>query len=200
MKIVPLTAAEFPAWCALFERAAVTCYCRYWHFGGTKNDWLERGALAPEDNAREAEHALQTDDGTAHGLVALDGDTVMGWMKLARRDRVPKLRRLPVYRGRDLGPDDETLSIGCFLVDPAHRGRGVASRLAAAAADVARRSGATFLEAYPRHLRDDQPRMHDEEAWMGPERVFQRAGLVAEPMATGNEMDAYPVYRLPLRP
>ena len=34
---------------------------------------------------------------------------------------------------------------------------------------------------------------------MGPERIFQRLGLVAETMATGNEMEAYPVYRLRLR-
>lgn len=194
-----LTLADFPAWCGLFERAFVACYCRYWHFTGTKNDWLARGAMSPEDGAREAEEALRSDDGTARGLIALDGETVIGWMKLVRRDLVPKLRRLPVYRGRDLGPEEETSSIGCVLVDPARRGEGVASRLLAAAADVARASGSTHLEAYPRHLRDDQPRLHDEEAWMGPERIFERLGFVAEPMATGNEMEAYPVYRLRLR-
>jgi GNAT superfamily N-acetyltransferase len=199
VRIVPLSLAEYPAWCALFERAFVTCYCRYWHFTGTKNDWLARGALAPEDSAREAEEALRSDDGTARGLVALDEDTVIGWLKLVRRDAVPKLRQLPVYRGRDLGPEADTLSIGCLLVDPARRGEGVASRLVAAAADVARSSGATHLEAYPRHVRDDHPRLHDEEAWMGPERIFQRLGLVPEPMGSGNEMEAYPVYRLRVR-
>ena len=85
------------------------------------------------------------------------------------------------------------------MIDPARRGQGVASRLLAAAAEVARSSGAAYLEAYPRHIRDDQPRLHDEEAWMGPERIFARLGFVAEPMATGNEMEAYPVYRLRLR-
>ncbi len=197
MKIAPLTLAEFPAWCALFERAFVSCYCRYWHFAGTKNEWLERGALAPEENAREAEEALRRDDGTARGLVALDGDTVVGWMKLVRRDLVPKLRQLPVYRGRDLGADVQTLSIGCLLVDPARRGEGIASRLVAAAADAlqaAGEAGVRRLEAYPRRIRPDQPRLHDEEAWMGPERVYQRLGFVAAAAAPGADMDAYPVY------
>ena len=202
VRIAPLTLAEFPAWCALFERAAVTCYCRYWHFTGTKNQWLERGALTPEDNAREAAEALRADDGTARGLVALEGRTVIGWMKLVRRDRVPKLRRLPVYKGRDLGADEETLSIGCLLVDPARRSEGVASRLVAAAGAVAlaeRASGICRLEAYPRRVRADQPRLHDEEAWMGPERVYQRLGFVTVTAATGAEVDAYPVYVLPPR-
>jgi GNAT superfamily N-acetyltransferase len=142
---------------------------------------------------------LGAGDGTADGLVALDGDVVVGWMKLVRRGLVPKLRRLPVYRGRELGTDEETLSIGCLLVDPARRGEGIASRLVAAAAEVARAArarGIRRLEAYPRHVRAGQPRLHDEEAWMGPERVYQRLGFAAESPATGAEMEAYPVYVL----
>jgi GNAT superfamily N-acetyltransferase len=195
----PLTLADFPAWCALFERAYVTCYCRYWHFGGTKNDWLARGALSPEENAREAEEALRSDDGTAQGLIALDGETVVGWLKLVRRGLVPKLRQLPVYRGLDLGSDAETLSIACLLVDPAWRSEGIASRLVAAAGDALRttsETGVCRLEAYPRHVRPDQPRLHDEEAWMGPERVYQRLGLVAGAAGTGAATEAYPVYVL----
>jgi len=36
---------------ALFAAASSNCFCRFWHFDGTNNDWLDRCANAPEENA-----------------------------------------------------------------------------------------------------------------------------------------------------
>jgi len=178
---------------ALFEASASSCFCRYWHFAGTKNEWLDRCAHRPEENARELEAALgsggsgDSRDASAGGLVALDGDRIVGWMKLTPRAAVPKLRSLPVYRGLDLGPEDTTFAVGCFLVDPRERRRGVARALLEAAPEHARRAGARALEAYPR--RADVP-LHDEEAWQGPEGLFAKLGFVAV-----HDVAPYPVYR-----
>lgn len=173
--VVPLDAALAERWASLFAAAECPCFCRYWHFTGDKNAWLERCAHAPSENQREQMADLEAGGDAARGLVALDTDRVVGWIKLAPRASLPKLRRLPVYRALDLGGDEGVLSIGCFLVHPAHRGRGVARALLRGAEEHARRAGARALEGYPRRTKEP---VHPEEVWMGPERAFVDAGFV----------------------
>src|SRR5580692_11609508 len=149
LRVGPLTAESFGAWTALFEACGSGCFCRYWHFDGTKNDWLERLARGDETNAREQRDALASHGVSSHGLVAFEAELAVGWVKLAPRAAVPKLRRLPVYRALDLGPDDGVVSVACFLVRPSHRRRGVARALLEAAIADATGTGARALEAYP---------------------------------------------------
>lgn len=175
----------------LFEAASSSCFCRYWHFRGTKNEWLDRCANRPEENAAELASALREADPSARGLVAIDQDTVVGWMKLTAREHVPKLRGLPVYRGLDLGDDTTTFSVGCLLVHPSARGRGVARALVEAAPAFVRAWGGQAVEAYPR--RCGEP-LHPEEVWQGPESVFARAGFEVV-----HDVAPYPVYRLYVR-
>jgi GNAT superfamily N-acetyltransferase len=198
LRIEPLGERNAQAWAALFDRSHLPCFCRYWHFDGTKNDWLARCAMDPKTSRDEALAALGVGASEALGLVAVDeSGRAIGWMKLTPRASVPKLRKLPLYRGLDLGGDDGVWSIGCFLVDPDHRRRGVAAALLDAAPAFVRARGGAAIEAYPRHLHEaDRPRLHDEEAWMGPESLFMARGFarVAEERAT----QMYPVYRLVL--
>jgi GNAT superfamily N-acetyltransferase len=191
LRVESVTEAHLPALQALFAGASSPCHCRYWHFTGTKNEWLDRCANRPEENAAELEAAIRSAPRGGEGLVALDSEgQVLGWMKLTPRSAVPKLRGLPVYRGLDLGEDAGTLSIGCILVHPSARGRGVARALVEAAPAIARRWGARAIEAYPR--RSSEP-LHPEEAWQGPERIFAECGFVAV-----HDVGPYPVYRLVL--
>lgn len=190
----PLDPSRLDAMRALFDACSSGCFCRYWHFEGTKNDWLERCALRPEENARELESAVRQGDPAGFGLLAFEGAAegradgpALGWMKLAPRVTLPKLRRLPVYRSLDLGPEDTTWSIGCMLVRPEARRRGVARALVTGAEDFARMRGAAAIEAYPR--RSTVP-LHDEEAWQGPESVFASLGYEAVV-----DVAPYPVYR-----
>ncbi|HEY8072942.1 MAG TPA: GNAT family N-acetyltransferase [Labilithrix sp.] len=196
MKVEVAGPEHFEALARLFEACSSSCYCAYWHFEGTKNEWLDRCAHRPGENADELRARLA--EGRA-GLVAVEpvraadgrnegeGERVIGWMKLVPRARLPKLRRLPVYRALDLGPEDTTLSVGCFLVDPASRRRGVARAMLAAAERFAREWGARAIEGYPR--RSAEP-LHDEEAWQGPERLFVELGW-----APVHDVAPYPVYR-----
>jgi GNAT superfamily N-acetyltransferase len=175
-RVAPLDASNVDRWAALFASAGCPCYCRYWHFSGDKNAWLDRCAHRPEDSETEQRALVAARAPEARGLVAFSGEQAVGWMKLAPRVDLPKLRRLSVYRALDLGSDAGVFSIGCFLVHPAHRGRGVARALLAAAEEHGRAWGATSLEAYPR--RTSEP-VHPEEVWMGPERLFVERGYVA---------------------
>jgi len=186
--VVPLDAARADSWATLFEACHCPCHCRYWHFVGTTNAWLERCAFSAETNRDEQLAALDAGDEGARGLVAVeDSGEVVGWMKLVPRATVPKLRKGRVYGALDLGPDQGIYSIGCFLVHPEHRGRGVARALLDGAEDAVRAWGGRAIEAYPR--RSAEP-LRDEEIFMGPESLYTRAGYT---QLAGE--GAYPVLR-----
>jgi GNAT superfamily N-acetyltransferase len=196
LRIAPLDTGNVGAFGALFEACASGCFCRYWSFEGNKNDWLERTFNAPGRNFEEQVTLVQQGDASARGLLAIDPrDPAMalGWMKLAPRQRMLKLRRQGPYRGlRDeAGTRDEVVwLIACLLVHPAHRGRGIARGLIAAADGPVRAWGGVAIEAYPRGTVDTTVRLHAEEAWMGTDALFVSLGfkrIAGEP--------AYPVYR-----
>jgi GNAT superfamily N-acetyltransferase len=191
IRIAALTPELFASWVALFDACASGCFCRYWHFEGTKNEWLERLAVAPQVSAEEQRACLHAGHPSARGLVALDGDDVVGWLKVVPRDSAQKLRRLPVYRALDLGPDEGVSCVACVLVRPSHRRHGVARALLRAAVAFATARGDRTLEAYP-HRRTEA--LRDEELWMGPISLFEHEGFRS---MGGN--DAYPVLRRDLR-
>ena len=147
--------------------------------------------MRPEENRRELETALANRDDSARGLVAVEDGVVVGWMKLAPRASLPKLTSLPVYRAIDFRADD-ALSIGCFLIGPEHRKKGIARALVQHAAKIARDRGIAIVEAYPHVI---ERAMYDEEAWMGPASIFTSEGFVQE----AGELP-YPVLRLRIRP
>lgn len=212
MIVEPLSDAITDDVRALFEAAGSGCFCRYWHFKGTKNEWLDRCAHRPEENLTELMDAARAGDATGDGLVAradaAERDAgqppVLGWMKLTRRASVPKLLGLPVYRSiaPHRGAEDTTWVIGCFLVHPLARRRGVARALVAAAEPRVRSLGGRVIEAFPRRSSDP---LYDEEMWQGPEALFRSCGyeVVFPPghNAGGGDDDApadalpYPLYR-----
>ena len=140
---VPYEPSLFEKRTALFRASGCGCHCRYWHFPGNKNEWMARLAFDEDANIDEARSE------TNGGILALEGEVAVGWMKLTPRASVPKLLALPVYRNLKLDTP-ETLVIGCFLVHPAHRGQRIARALLSAAIAHARSRGMKFMEAYPR--------------------------------------------------
>jgi GNAT superfamily N-acetyltransferase len=192
IRIVPLDAAHEGMFAELFAACASSCFCRWWHFEGSKNEWLARLAHEPEVNRDEHARLAHAGDPAAGGLLALEGDIAVGWMKLVPRSAVPKLRRLPVYRALDLGDDEGVWSVGCFLVRPDRRGTGVARALLAAADQHVRARAGRAIEAYPR--RSSEP-IHAEEAWMGPASLFLGQGFT--PM---HDLGPYPVLRKEVSP
>jgi GNAT superfamily N-acetyltransferase len=192
VRIEPLGPGNVQAWAALFESGGCTCYCRYWHFEGTRNEWLARSAHESEVSKNEQLALVQQGAPEAGGLVAFEGDTAIGWMKLVPRGVVSKLTARGAYRALPLGPDEGVVSIGCFFIHPSHRRKGAARALLLAADAHARTMpGARVIEAYPHHV---SHALHDEEAFMGPEALLLSCGF-QRVLPEGEPGSPYPVLR-----
>lgn len=192
MKVEPLAPSHMEGFRALFDAAGSSCFCRFWHFGGNKNEWLDRCAHRAEENLAEQADAVSTRDASADGLVAIDDDgRLVGWMKLAPRAAMTKLVGRGVYR--DVAPVPDTWVIGCFLIHPEARRRGVARALAVAAEAHVVAIGGRVIEAYPHRA---PPPLYDEMAWQGPIGMFGGLGYteVDSNLGPGTEI-AYPLMR-----
>jgi GNAT superfamily N-acetyltransferase len=189
-RVLPATSQDSAALSELFRRAEVACHCRYWHFGGDKNAWLDRCFNAPAENAREFSKDLE-EDHELSGVVAYRAERAIGWLKLTPVARVQKLYEQRLYRKLPCFADDRsaTYAVGCVLVDPEYRRQGVASRLLAGAISECRAVGGRRIEAFPRRA----ALLGEPELWMGPYELFERQGF-----AIVNDFAPYPVLRLEL--
>lgn len=174
----------------LFDRVGSACFCRYFHFDGDKNAWQLRLAHEPEANRRElfAHAALPALSGV---VATLPDGAAIGWMKLEAAASLPKLyaqrpyRRLPCFEG----PRSKVMVVGCFLVDPEWRRRGVARALLNAGLELARAERMSAVEAFPRRA-EGAP---DEQLFTGPLGLFTSRGFEIV-----SDQTQYPVLRLVL--
>jgi GNAT superfamily N-acetyltransferase len=106
------------------------------------------------------------------GVLAYDGDEVVGWAAVhpradtsfARNRRIPRVDDLDVW------------SLWCIRVRPGHRGRGISHSLVDGAVGFARARGAPAVEGYPV---DNEGRKVDlTMAYVGTRSLFERAGFV----------------------
>lgn len=190
-------AEHAPGLLALFESAGSGCYCNYWHFAGDKNAWLQRCYVTPEDNRAALVERLAGPE--LCGVVALREGAVCGWLKVTRAQALPRLYEQRVYRNlpcfqAEPGEREHVYTVACTYVAEGERGRGVAQELLTAAIGVARDAGASALEAFPRAMPTEAEKLRADEVWMGPERLFVKAGFTAV-----SDFRAYPVLRLHLR-
>lgn len=175
----------------LFEAAGVPCFCRFWHFTGTNNDWLDRCANATAENEREMREGLASASPDAQGVIAIDraSGAVVAWMKLAPASVMKKAYDRRFYKNLPCFGGDRTgvITIGCLLVHPDHRKRGLSVALVRGAIEIARSWGARVLEAFPRRPREP---VRDDELWTGPMKAFEANGFVEI-----STFDPYPVLR-----
>lgn len=140
LTIRPLTPDLWPQFEELFgpTGACAGCWCMYWRIGSA---YTKR---AREENRRAFRAVVKK--GPPPGLVAFDGDTMVGWCQLTPRAALPRLDRARFTQAVD---DLPVWSISCFFVKKGFRGKGVMSALIAEAVKFARAQGAPALEAYP---------------------------------------------------
>ena len=107
----------------------------------------------------------------APGVLAYDGDEVVGWAAVAPRSELPFARSTKIPHVDDL----PVWSIWCIRVRPGHRGRGIAQPLLEGAVDYVRDRGAPAVEGYPVDNRGQKVDL--TMAYVGTRVLFERAGF-----------------------
>jgi GNAT superfamily N-acetyltransferase len=166
LAIHPATPARWPDVAALFGRngACGGCWCQFW-----RQDQAEYRAGKGAPNRRALRRQVLA--GEVPGLLAYAGGEPVGWVAVAPRAAYARLARARNLVAVDDAP---VWSAPCFFVKRAWRGRGVAGRLLAAAAERARAAGAPFLEGYPV---DSQAELGDAFVYTGAYSTFVRLGF-----------------------
>ena len=143
---------------------ASVCWCLSHRLDSRTNRELvgpARGAFVRELCARPV----------APGVLAYDGDEVVGWAAVAPRAELPFARSRKIPHVDDL----PVWSAWCLRVRPGFRGRGVSLPLLRGAVDYARSHGAPAVEGYPV---DNAGRKVDlTMAYVGTRAIFERAGF-----------------------
>ena len=111
------------------------------------------------------------DRDVAPGVLAYEGDTVVGWAAVAPRSELPFERSTKIPHVDDL----PVWSLWCVRVRPGHRGKGVAHALVEGAAAYARSQGAPAVEGYPVDNKGEKVDL--TMAYVGTRSLFERAGF-----------------------
>ena len=106
------------------------------------------------------------------GVLAHDGDDVVGWAAVARRadTTFARNRRIPHV------DDVDVWSVWCIRVRPGHRGKGISHALLAGAVQHARANGAQAIEGYP--VDNAGAKVDLTMAYVGTRALFEKAGFV----------------------
>lgn len=142
------------------------CWCQSW-----RGSAAARGFSGPAAN-RDALEAQLGDGAFAPGLIAYVEGQPVGWCGLGPRAAMPRLVNSRTIPSVDPLP---VWSIGCFVVRPGYRRRGVARALLRGAIDYARGQDAPGLEAYP--IDPDGTRVSTSFGFVGFTSMFEAAGF-----------------------
>ena len=108
----------------------------------------------------------------APGVLAYEGDDVVGWAAVAPRAELPFARSRKIPHLDDL----PVWSVWCIRVRPGHRGKGISHRLLEGAVAYARSRGAPAVEGYP--VDNGDAKVDLTMAYVGTRALFERAGFV----------------------
>jgi len=128
------------------------------------------------------------------GVLAYEGDEVVGWAAVApraetsfaRNRKIPHVDDAPVW------------SVWCMRVRPGHRGEGISHHLLRGAVEYARERGAPAIEGYPVDNRGEKVDL--TMAYVGTRGLFERAGF-EKAADTDSVLNGFPrvLMRLDLR-
>jgi GNAT superfamily N-acetyltransferase len=169
IRIEALTPDRIPDLATLFDQGGDPkwCWCAYLRVRG--RDWTNSTGA---ENRELLETATREQD-HAPGLIAFDGDVVVGWVSLGPREDYERLAFSKVMAPLD---DKPVWSIVCFVVGRRSRGQGIAAQLLQGAIEYARAHGATTLEGYPIDIAEGE-RIPSANAYHGTLGMFERAGF-----------------------
>jgi GNAT superfamily N-acetyltransferase len=143
---------------------ASVCWCLSYRIPSKENV-----ALTGPARGERVRQLLQEDP--PPGVLAYDGDDVVGWAAIHPRADTTFARNRKIPHLDDL----EVWSLWCVRVRPGHRGTGIAHHLIEGAVQFARIRGAPVVEAYP--VDNDGRKVDLTMAYVGTRTMFERAGF-----------------------
>ena len=166
-----LTRDDWPILERLFGRngACGGCWCMWWRVAKGGKTWEQ----VKGQRNRQAFRRLVT-KGNIHAVFAFIGDEPVGWCSFGPRREFARLERARSLK-RDWSED--TWSIVCFFIPSRWRGRGIATRLLAKAAEHAFSMGAREVEGYPVVPQKPTTPIPAAFAWTGVPTLFESAGF-----------------------
>jgi len=144
------------------------CWCMWWRVERGGRTWEEA-----QGSPNRARLRRLLSRGALEAVIAFADGEPVGWCSFGPRASFPRLERSRVL-ARD--HEEDTWSIVCFFLPARWRGRGVATRLLAAATARAFELGAREVEGYPVPVRDPARAVPAAFAWTGVPALFERAG------------------------
>lgn len=105
------------------------------------------------------------------GVLAYDGDTVVGWAAVHPRADTSFARNRKIPHVDDL----DVWSVWCIRVRPGHRKQGISHHLLAGAVEFARDNGAPAIEGYP--VDNKGAKVDQTMAYVGTRNLFEQAGF-----------------------
>jgi GNAT superfamily N-acetyltransferase len=142
---------------------ANVCWCLSYRIPSKENRELVRTARG--ERVRELLEAVPI------GVLAYDGEEVVGWAAVAPRAETTFARNRKIPHVDDV----DVWSVWCIRVRPGHRGEGISHHLLRGAVEFARELGAPAIEGYPV---DNQSKKVDlTMAYVGTRALFERAGF-----------------------
>jgi len=165
---------------------ANVCWCLSYRIPGRENQELQGQARG--ERVRDL-----CQERPAPGVLAYEGDEVVGWAAVHRRadTTFATTRMIPHV------DDQDAWAVWCIRVRPGHRKKGVSHHLLAGAVEFARANGATVIEGYPVDNRGAKVDL--TMAYVGTRKLFEAAGF-AKVADTTSVLNGFPrvVMRLAL--
>jgi GNAT superfamily N-acetyltransferase len=165
--VQPLTPERWADFEDLFgpNGACGGCWCMWW-----RQTRREYDRLRGEPNRRAFRAVVEA--GPPPGVITYLDGLAVGWCAVAPRHDLPGLDRSRLCKRVDEAP---VWSVSCFYIRPGYRRRGLMGALIAAAVDLARRQGASAVEAYPW---DTEQRKSTGTVYTGLATAFRPHGFV----------------------
>jgi GNAT superfamily N-acetyltransferase len=184
VRLRPLERRDWPLIESLFglNGACGGCWCMYWHIPRGGKAWQEAKG---EPNRAAFKELIESGD--VHGILAMAGDTPIGWCAFGPAHSFPKLMR---SRALARPRTDRTWSVVCFYIPAKYRRRGLAGKLLAAATERAFALGASEVEGFPAVPKSEEALLPGAFAYTGVPRMFRRGGFKLVPRAEGTR----PIY------
>jgi len=136
--------------------------------------WRLKRSVFEKQKGAANKRALRkiVDSGAPPGILAYANGEPVGWCAVGPRETYPVLENSRILKRVDGEP---VWSVVCLFVRKDWRRKGVTVQLLEAAAEFARKNGATLIEGYP--VEPNKPDIPGAFAWTGLASGFRKAGF-----------------------